>query len=99
MGKAEIPALVELLIDELKKQGMGANICPAGLDKDQIDKVDGWTRDEGFTDIQMQGLKNFADMMATGKKWFLIGLGIIAVLALKDIWYGILHWFQELITK
>lgn len=95
MGKTDIPELVELLIVELKKQGMGANICPAGLTDDQVKRIDGWTQDEGFTDKQMEGLKNFADAMSKAKRWIAIGFGIVAILALKDIWFWIINWIQE----
>lgn len=99
MGKSDIPELVEALIDELKKQGLATNVCSAGLTPDQVQRVDGWTQDEGFSDKQMEGLKSFADAMSKAKRWIAIGFGIIAIITLRDLWMDILNRLKELLLR
>lgn len=98
MGDQEIPKLAEALIGELKKHGMSLKLCCGGLTPEESKKVKSWTRDGGFSEDQMEGLKHFADAMNTGKrtakKWVAIGFGIIAVLALKDFWIWALKWLK-----
>ena len=95
MTKKEIQETVQEAVREtlieMRKEG-DALLCSAGLSLEQVEVVNQWTIEGGFTDSQMDALKAFADTLHKGKKYFLIGFGIVIILALKDVWELIWNW-------
>lgn len=93
MDKAEIEEIVGATVASLRDHG---GVCCGGLSKEEVEKVKGWTHDGGFTKDQMDGLKHFADTLSKGKKYFLIGAGVVAILALRDAWGVVVNFIQSL---
>lgn len=86
MGKEEIKEIIREVFIELKGHE-GPTVCCGGLAPEQRETVKGWTKQgDLFTPEQQEGLKTFADALIAGKKYFIIGIGIVAILALRDFW-------------
>lgn len=99
MGKDEIKAIIKETISELQIE-KSSTLCCGGLKESERDKVQGWTQQgDLFTPEQTEALKGFADAIYKAKKYIIIGFGIIAVLALRDMWGAVWHFIQNLFHR
>lgn len=99
MGKDEIKAIAKIaaleVIAELKGHKEPPVVCCGGLSTDEADTVKAWAQDGGFTEKQMDGLKVFADALIASRRYIFYGVGIIAIITLRESWMSLLKWIKE----
>jgi hypothetical protein len=94
-----VKKVVKTTIEELQAH-KPPHVCCGGLDDEQIKKIDGWTHDgDLFNPEQRDALRGFSDALVKGKKYFVIGFGIVLALALRDVWGVAWRWLQHFFHK
>lgn len=94
MSKDEIKEAVKEAIAEYKNHRPPA-MCCGGLTLDESEQVKDWTKGGGFSDPQMDALKGFGNALISTKKYIAIGIGIVAIITLRDFWMDLLRWLKE----
>jgi len=89
LSKDDLKAIIHEVISEFKGETGGSSHCCGGLSPAQCEVIQEWTQEGGFTDKQMDALKGFGNALVSGKKYILVGIGIVAILALQDVWGAI----------